>query len=122
MEMLRVFWDEAVALDPSSEQRDERRMPLCRPGELTSVWKAQGLLQVREDALVIPLLFSSFSDFWLPFLGGQGPAGAYVASLSESRRLELEERVRRRLNPDGVDAPIALKARAWAVAGIVPER
>jgi SAM-dependent methyltransferase len=63
MGMLRAFWDEAVALDPASEPRDERHMPTCRPGELAALWRAQGLLDVREEPLVIPLTFSSFEDF-----------------------------------------------------------
>ena len=35
MEMLRVFWDEAIALDPASNAMDERHMPFSRQGELT---------------------------------------------------------------------------------------
>ena len=118
--MLRVFWDEAVALDPASKPKDERHMPLCRPGELANLWKAQGLLDVREEPVVIPLTFSSFDDFWSPFLEGQGPAGAYVAALPEGPRRELEQRLRRRLLGGGGDRPITLKARAWAVRGGVP--
>ena len=30
MQMLRLFWDAAVALDPSAEPLDEKHMPLCR--------------------------------------------------------------------------------------------
>jgi hypothetical protein len=117
-----VFWDEAVALDPTSEPRDERHMPACRPGELAALWKAQGLLDVREEPLVIPLTFSSFEDFWSPFREGQGPAGAYVASLSEGPRRDLEQRLRRRLLGEGGDRSITLNARAWAVRGVVPVR
>ena len=29
MQMLRTFWDAAVALDPAAAPRDERHMPLC---------------------------------------------------------------------------------------------
>src|SRR5215468_3134245 len=54
MEMLRAFRDEAVALDPASEPRDERHLPACRPGELAALWRAQGLLDVREGPLVVP--------------------------------------------------------------------
>jgi SAM-dependent methyltransferase len=122
MEMLRVFWDEAAAVDPASQLKDERNMPVCRKGELAGLWKAQGLLDVREEPLVIPTTFSSFDDFWSPFLEGQGPAGAYVASLSDGSRRELEQRLRRRLLGAGSDRPIALNARAWAVKGVVPER
>jgi len=48
MEMLRVFWDEAVALDPAAEPRDERHMPLCRRGELAALWREQRLEEVVE--------------------------------------------------------------------------
>ena len=34
MQMLRFFWDEAVALDPAIEPRDERHMKLSRQGQL----------------------------------------------------------------------------------------
>jgi SAM-dependent methyltransferase len=122
MEMLRAFWDEAAALDPASEPGDERYMPACRPGELAALWRAQGLLDVREEPLVIPLTFSSFEDFWSPFREGQGPAGAHVASLSEGSRRDLEKRLRRRLLGEGRDRSITLNARAWAVRGVVPVR
>jgi SAM-dependent methyltransferase len=122
MEMLRAFWDEAVALDPASEPRDERNMPACRPGELAALWRAQGLLDVQEKPLVIPMTFSSFEDFWSPFREGQGPAGAHVVSLSPGARRDLEQRLRRRLLGSGGDRPIALNARAWAVRGVVPVR
>lgn len=121
MEMLRVFWDEAVALDPSSDSRDERHMPLCRPGELAALWRQCGLANVSETSLVITLPFKSFDDFWLPFLQGQGPAGAYVAALSEARRQTLRERLRKRLVPDA-DGSFRLTARAWAVKGVVKTR
>ena len=42
MEMLRVLWDEAVALDPAAAERDERRMPLSRRGELSALWRDVG--------------------------------------------------------------------------------
>jgi hypothetical protein len=119
MEILRAFWDEPVALDPASEPTQERQLPACRPGELAALWRAQGLLDVREEPLVIPLKFSFFEDFWSPFREGQGPAGAHVASLSEDSRRDLEQRLRRRLLGEGGDRPITLKARAWAVRGLV---
>ena len=122
MEMLRVFWDEAVALDAGVSARDERHMPLCRRGELAALWRANGLQQVEEEQLGIELAFASFEDYWSPFLGAQGPAGAYAASLSGSNRAALESRLRRRLLEDRGDAPFTLRARAWAVKGFVPAR
>ena len=52
----------------------------------------------------------------------QGPAGAYVAALSDSEREELRLRLRKRLLGDGPDHPIVIAARAWAVRGTVPQR
>jgi SAM-dependent methyltransferase len=119
MEMLRVFWDEAVALTPANAAKDERNMPLCRRGELAALWRAQGLQDVVEDALTIETRFASFDDFWTPFLEKQGPAGAYVASLSATDKEALKLRLRRRLVGEGPDKAIVMRARAWAVRGLV---
>ena len=118
MEMLRVFWDEAVALDTTIEPRDERHLPLCRPGELAALWRQQGLADVVEQPLAIPQPFGSFNAFWLPFLKGQGPAGAYATSLPEETRERLKDRLRLRIGNDA-DVPFTLTARAWAVKGAV---
>jgi SAM-dependent methyltransferase len=122
MQMLRVFWDEAIALNRAADARDERHMPLCREGELGTLWRDRGLQDVSEEALDIRMRFSSFDDYWAPFLEKQGPAGEYVGSLGATEREHLRRRVRRRLVGDGPDRPIELVARAWAVRGIVPRR
>ena len=46
----------------------------------------------------------------------------YVATLSEHNREQLRLNLRRRLLGSGADRPIALRARAWAVRGVVPPR
>jgi SAM-dependent methyltransferase len=120
MELLRVFWDEAVALDPAAKERDERNMKLCRKGQLGQLWREAGLEGVREEALVVDAAFTGFDDYWQPFLGGVGPGGAHVASLPAARRLQLEARLRKRLLGGRPDAPFTLKARAWCVRGQVP--
>lgn len=122
MEMLRLFWDEAIALDPASAARDEAHMPLCKRGELAALWRRAGLTDVEEAALTVTLRFASFDDYWQPFLLGQGPAGSFVARLPDERRLELARRLRRRLLGEGPDQPIEMRARAWAVRGTVPPR
>jgi SAM-dependent methyltransferase len=121
MEMLRVFWDEAVALDPGIAARDERHMKLSKQGELGSLWRANALDRVEEQPLVVELAFASFDDYWSPFLGGQGPAGAYVTSRAESPRVALEARLRARLLGARADGPFTLHARAWAVKGVVAD-
>jgi SAM-dependent methyltransferase len=118
MEMLRAFWDEAVGLAPEADDQDERHMRFCRSGELGSFWRAHDLQDVFETPLTIETRFSSFDDYWSPFLQQQGPAGAHVAKLSASNRDRLASNLRRRLLGGASDGPITLRARAWAVRGV----
>ena len=122
MEMLRVFWDEAIAVRPDLDARDERHQPLCRRGELVDLWRQRGLIDVADEALTIPTRFASFDDYWQPFLDKQGPAGAFVAALPAPDRDRVRLRLRRRLLGDGPDRPIALSARAWVARGTVAPR
>jgi SAM-dependent methyltransferase len=115
MEMLRAFWDEAVALDPTAP--DERTMPLSRRGELAALWRAHRLERVEETPLVIELPFASFDDYWQGFLGSQGPAGMYTATLTESQRAALRSRLNDRLAP--ARGSFTLRACAWAARGAV---
>ncbi|WP_432825080.1 class I SAM-dependent methyltransferase [Dactylosporangium sp. CA-092794] len=120
MAMLRYFWDAAATLDPPAADRDEgRRFPLCHPGPLTDLWTAAGLRAVTVREIEIATVFAGFADFWRPFLGGQGPAPGYVASLTEDHRTALRDLLRARL-PSGPDGTIPLTARAWAVTGTAP--
>jgi SAM-dependent methyltransferase len=121
MQMLRFFWDEAVALDPAIEPKDERHMKLSRRGQLAELWKKAGLLNVQEKPVVIDQAYSSFDDYWGPFTKGAGPGGAYVVSLPEERRRQLEARLRKRVLGDRADGAFVLKARAWCVRGEVPK-
>ena len=120
MEMLRVFWDEAIALSPAMDARDERHMPLSRKGELAGLWREHGLQDVVEETLTIQTRFVSFDDYWSPFLEKQGPAGEYVASLPAGERDQLRLRLRRRLLGDGPDRPIVLAARCVGRSGQRP--
>jgi len=122
MTMLHDLWDAAVALDPAAEPRHERHMPYCRRGQLSALWTESGIEEVEETGLVILMDFASFDDFWSPFLGGQGPSGSYVTSLSPDRRQALRERLRKALLGGRPDGPFTLEARAWAVSGTTPQR
>ena len=117
MEILRRFWDVVVALDPAAEPLDEgRRFPLCALGPLTALFHAAQLADVAVRAIDVATPFRDFAAYWLPFLGGQGPAPAYVMALDEERRIALRERLRASL-PICNEGTIALTARAWAVRG-----
>ncbi|RIH90503.1 Demethylmenaquinone methyltransferase [Calidithermus terrae] len=118
MELIRLFWDCVLSLDPAAAPLDEAaRFPLCAPDALADLFAGARLQELRKTALEVPTPFASFDDYWEPFLGGQGPAPGYVASLEDDARARLRERLRERL-PAAADGSITLKARAWAVRGI----
>jgi hypothetical protein len=118
MEFLRFFWDEAALLDAGAAALDEgQRFPLCQRTTLGSLFEAAGLTEVKTQAVNVPTHFSSFDDYWTPFLQGTGPAPSYVASLGAPNREALREQLRRRLPADS-DGRIQLRARAWAVRGV----
>jgi len=122
MKMLRVFWDAAVGVDAGAEKRDEKHMPLCRPGELAKLWTQGGLENVEERPLDVEMKFQSFADYWEPFLLGQGPAGAYASSLSKDALTALQAAVRSRLSVKNENAGFTLPGRVWAVRGTAPIR
>src|SRR5690606_4485306 len=94
MEMLRLFWDAVVALDPAAGALDE------------------GLRDVATTTLDVPAVYRDFDDYWLPFLDGPGPAPGYVKTLPPPQRAALAERLRATL-PTGPGGSIGLRARAW---------
>lgn len=118
MELMRRFWDTAAALDPLARRLDEgqRLASVCHPDALARLFSESGLRKVETRAVDVPTVFRNFDDYWTPFLGGQGPAASYAASLDEERRAVLRERLHTDL-PVATDGSIALTARAWAVRG-----
>jgi trans-aconitate methyltransferase len=119
MEMMRHFWDTAIAVTPSDSKLDQaERFPICRPEALQSLFGDIGLKAVSSRAIDIPTVFRNFDDYWTPFLGKTGAAPTYLASVDESTREKIRAALESRLIPS-TDGTIALRARAWAVQGIV---
>jgi hypothetical protein len=87
---------------------------------LSELWNATRLDDVEETAIGIRMDFTSFDDYWLPYLEGVGPTGVYVAGLSDDGRDALRERLRTRVLGGQSDGAFSLAARAWAVRGLVP--
>lgn len=117
MEFLRYFWDAVAEVDPASKSLHEGgRFPLCRPAALMDLFQRNNLQGVRCEPMEIQTEFPGFDDYWAPFLGGTGPAPAYVASLDARRLSSLARRLQDTL-PAREDGRIALRARAWAVRG-----
>lgn len=108
MEILRHFWDAAAELDPDVPDEATRFPMTSRPEALAELFGGE----VRP--IDVPARFRDFDDYWTPFLGGTGPAPAYVASLDAAHRDALRESLRARLGerPD-------LTVRAWAVRATV---
>ncbi len=119
MQMLRYFWDAAVELDDNAREHDEGiRFPICREGQLASLFKEVELKQVEATGIEIKTVFKNFDDYWQPFLGIVGSAPSYVASMKPEDIQKLEDKLRASL-PINADGSMSLTARAWAVKSTV---
>lgn len=119
MQLMRCFWDAAIALDPAIIELDEaRKSPICNPQPLEDLFRAANLQDVQVKPIDVTTVFTDFDDYWTPFYGGHAPAPRYAMSLPDERRTELRELIRARL-PIQPDGSIRLIARAWAARGIV---
>jgi len=114
MQFLRRFWDAAVERDPAARQYDEgERFPICSPPALETAFREAGFARVTVSALEVATRFRDFDDYWMPFVGGPGPAPGYLASLAAQEQEDLARRLAATL-PRNEDGSIALTARAWA--------
>jgi hypothetical protein len=117
MQMMRNFWDVAIALNPNDASLDQaERFPICNPGPLQALFEAEGFKQVSTRAIDIPMVFRDFDDFWTPFLWKQGAAPTYLAKLDPAMQHRIRDELKARL-PVQPDGSITLGARAWAVQG-----
>ena len=119
MEMMRHFWDAAVEVHPEDAALDEAaRFPVCRPEPLKALFRDAGLTAIAVRSIAIPTVFRDFDDYWTPFLGKQGTAPTYVASLDSATRDRIRAVLQARLVA-AADGSITLTAQAWAVQGTV---
>jgi SAM-dependent methyltransferase len=118
MELMRAFWNAAVALDAAAADFAEgKRFPFCTPEGLMALATESGLRSVATTAIEVATAFADFDDYWRPFTLGAGPAPGYCASLSETARQELRKKLEDEL-PRGDGGSIPLKARAWALKAL----
>jgi SAM-dependent methyltransferase len=96
MELMRLFWDTALELDPGAASLDEGiRFPLCRPRALGDLFSGAGCSRWKRPP-------------------STSPPGSAASTSIGSRSLAARDR----LLPKA-DGSIHLTARAWAVQGTV---
>ena len=94
---------------------DESDLPGARAGPLVELFGQAGLGDVLGTELTVRRTFETFDAWWEPFTLGVGPAGAFVAGLTEPQRAAMREGCRSVLG----DGPFELAALAWAAVGTV---
>ncbi len=118
MEMMRHFWDAAIALDSAAAAMDSgKQFAICHPDNLRSAFEDTGLNNVEVRPIDIQTHFKDFDDYWLPFLAAQGSISNYLTSLDDEAKNNLKAQLQKQL-PISTDGSIHLTARAWAAKGI----
>jgi hypothetical protein len=73
MQLMRYFWDAAVALDPAASTLDEgQRFPICQPEPLMQLFRAEGLRAVAVRMIDIPTTSAILMTTGPPFLVVKG--------------------------------------------------
>jgi SAM-dependent methyltransferase len=118
--MMSLFWQAAEAVAPEAVacHRGHGAPKRVNDKDLGELWISCGLWKVRTTSLELTMEFSSFDDFWLPFLGGATPTSAFAATLNRETGGTVAEVLRDKMPTLRRDGSFALPARAWAVAGI----
>ncbi len=115
-----LLFDAALMIDPDAPQERNTRGLYGQEEELKSLWIAAGLETIDIQNIAFQCGFDSFDDYWQPLIEGQGPNGAYLRRMGNDQQVELRELLRHNLFGNRADGPFSLKAKAWAVRGVVP--
>jgi ubiquinone/menaquinone biosynthesis C-methylase UbiE len=119
-ELYGCFWDAAEAIDPTAKRPFGRQGSYGSAEALSQLWNGAGLIDIEATDLLMRCQFSSFDKLWQRCLDGDAPTGVYMERLSADRREALRRAMRQNVLGDGPDEPFSLKAKAWAVRGVVP--
>jgi SAM-dependent methyltransferase len=117
MEMLRLFWDAALTVDPAAPD-EARTLRFGRSGEISVLLVDAGMDDVVETSLEASSTYGDFGELWNGFLAGVGPAGTYCTSLDADAQSAVREAFFESLgSPAG---SFSLSAVARAACGRVP--
>ncbi|MBC7812941.1 MAG: SAM-dependent methyltransferase, partial [Burkholderiales bacterium] len=118
MEMIRHFWEAAIAIDPTAAELDSgKQFPICQPDNFRALFEQEALNDIELIPIDVQARFTNFEDFWLPFLGAQGSVSKYLRSLDGDTLSRISEQLHKQL-PVNSDGTIDLILRAWAVKSI----
>jgi SAM-dependent methyltransferase len=117
MEMLRHFWDAALAIDPDAPD-EARTLRFGSEGEIVELFEAAGFVDAVETTLRVSSEYADFDELWSGFLAGIGPAGSYCVSLNDRDRAALRDELFERVGaPTG---GFGLGASARSASARVP--
>ena len=106
---LSPFWEAARQVDPMAP--DEDALAGSREGHLAELAHQAGLADVTATTLSVRVGFSSFEEWWAPYLLGVGTAGSYAATLDQAHLSAIEDRCRALLP----SAPFEQESKACVV-------
>ena len=96
MEMLRTFWDAALAVRPDAPD-EATTLRFGRRGEIATLFDEAGLVEVEEAEIAVESRYEDFDELWGGFLEGVGPAGAFCVGLDDDDRAAVRSELFARL-------------------------
>jgi hypothetical protein len=108
---LSLMWQAAASMWPGVD--DESGRPGVGEGDLERLMAKAGLQDVSGSELSVRAEYATFEEWWTPYTFRVGPAGDFVAGLSDGARSALEQRCRELLPP----SPFGIDATAWVAVG-----
>ena len=117
--MLSLLWQaaEAVAPDAVALKRANQPFQHASVNDLEALWRCCALCNIAPDTLELRMQFSSFDDYWQPFLGGSTPSSAFAAAVNAQTGGALARVLRDKIAGAQPDGSFVLPARAWAIRG-----
>lgn len=117
MQVVRRFWDAAIAVDGAAAQADQATVfPLCEPEPLRQLFLESGLREVDVRPISVTARFPDFATYWCALMAEDWTGGRFIKSFPDTARQAIRERLYRNL-PLQNNGSLDLEARAWAVRG-----
>jgi allophanate hydrolase subunit 1 len=89
--------------------------------KMHAAWEKAGLEAVETCTIRVPIVYSSFDDFWDANDVPIGPSGNALRAVSPDLKEELKRELRRHLLVNRPDGQVSYEAVANAVKGNVPD-